>query len=659
MVTANSNAVIPSSAFGQTRLHKLSRLAAATVGALLLGASNNLPAAEGVEVSGELDVIIKEDFDRGRFEQDYFLREVGGQNWYQLEFKKAPPANWRSGQRIKVRGQPQGRKFQVESLDGQGVTLTTAVPVAASQVVDEHKTVVLMVDLSNAKASTRYTLAQIVGQMYGNSLSVDGLYREASLGQVTFPADTDGNGQADVFGPFAISYDNSTCDYYGWASAAETAAQAAGIDLSLYKHRVFVLPRYSDLPACTWAGIANVGCGTYCRAWIAEAESGMVYAHELGHNLNMAHAGTDPGNDGVIDSAYGDSSDPMGSSRAWHVFSAGHIDQMGWYSGITGAITAVAASGPYDLAAIGAYPMVSGAPTILKIAKPDSGDFYYLSYRQPVSYDATLASTYTSGINIHRYKGTGYGATSFIKTLSGGGSFTDSANGITVTQVSQTNGYATVQVSFGCAAQTPTVAVSPTKLVVRPGSAVNYSVSVSNQDLSGCNGTTFGLGYSGGAVAGSLAPSSLKLAAGQSGTGALSVNSNLADGSYSLAVAVTDTDGVAPNHSSASQVAATLVVDGTAPSIPSGLKGTVDRRGRISLSWLAASDSLSGVAGYTVYRNGTAIGQDTSTSYTDSTTISGATYQYTVSARDIVGNNSAISGAVTVTAGSTKVGGKK
>lgn len=151
-----------------------------------------------------------------------------------------------------------------------------------------------------------------------------------------------------------------------------------------------------------------MGCGTYCRAWIAEAESGMVYAHELGHNMGMAHVGTDPGNDGTIDVAYGDSSDPMGSSRAWHVFSAPPVDQMGWYAGISGAVTTVTTSGAYDLAAIGNYPITSGVPSVLRIAKKDSSDFYYLSYRQPLSYDSTLSATYTSGVNIHRYKGTDY-----------------------------------------------------------------------------------------------------------------------------------------------------------------------------------------------------------------------------------------------------------
>lgn len=219
---------------------KFPPLAAAMLGALLLISIGGVAVAQSLEVNGELDVIIKEDFDHGRFEYDYFLRGEDGQDGYQLEFKQTPPGHLRSSQRVKVRGQPQGRKFQVESLDERGTATPLVAPLATGQVVDEHKTVVLMVDLTNAKASNRYTLAQIAGQMYANSLSVDGVYREASLGQMSFPADTDGNGQPDVFGPFAISYDNSTCDYYSWASAAETAAQAAGINLSLY-----TLPRYN------------------------------------------------------------------------------------------------------------------------------------------------------------------------------------------------------------------------------------------------------------------------------------------------------------------------------------------------------------------------------------------------------------------------------
>ena len=632
----------------------------AALGILLF--SSGVMAAPPFEVTGELDVIIKENFDQGRFAHDYFLRDEDGHGWYQLEFERTPPAHWRSGQRLRARGQPQGRKFRVESYDeqlgggGQASATSQDAAAAAGQAVDVRKAVVLMVNLTNASAGQSYS--QIVGNMFTNARSVDGLYREASLGQTSFPADTDGNGQPDVFGPFAINYDNSTCNYYDWAYAAEAAAQNAGVNLSLYRHRVFVLPNTGSLPSCSWAGIANVGCGTFCRAWIA-GSTGMIFTHELGHNLNMAHAGSDPGNDGTIDSVYGDYSDPMGSSSSnWYLFNAAHIDQMGWYGGVPGAITTAAASGTYDLAAVGIDPQFAGASTALKIAKPDTGDFYYLSYRQPIGSYGQVSSTYTKGVNIHRYKGSGYGYTSYITTLVNGGVFTDSTNGITVQQVSQGGNYATVQISYGCAAATPNVALSPSTLAVKPGNAASFSVAVTNQDAGGCDRTVFGLALGGKAA--SVNPTSLSLTAGQTSSGSVGANSALADGAYSVTVSVVDTDGVAPNHAANGQGSATLVVDGTAPSTPASVTGSSDRQGRVNLSWLASTDALSGVAGYAVYRNGALIAQVSGTGYTDTSAASGTTYSYSVTARDAAGNVSATSSAAQVTAGGGTTGkGKK
>ena len=76
-------------------------------------------------------------------------------------------------------------------------------------------------------------------------------------------------------------------------------------------------------------------------------------------------------------------------------------------------------------------------------------------------------------------------------------------------------------------------------LMVHPGAAANFAVAVTDQDVAVCNATTCALGYSDGAVAGSVLPVSLTLAAGQSGSGALAVNSGLADGRYPLAVSAT------------------------------------------------------------------------------------------------------------------------
>jgi hypothetical protein len=639
---------------------RLARLGLAAVASLALWfpaaaqAARSQPA-EAVDASGELDVVIKDDFVRQRFEKEYFLRGEAGR-WYRLQFKHAPPEHLKTGQRVRARGKARGRLLSVESLVEEGAGAATsggAAGVDSPAALNLRRVVVLMVDLANAKASTRYTLAGVTGQMYTNGQSVDGLYRQASFGQVGFAPDSNGDGAPDVFGPFAIAYDNSTCDYYGWANAAESAAQAAGINLSLYQHRVFILPRYSDLPACSWAGLANVGCGTFCRAWIAEAESGMVIAHELGHNLNMAHAATDPENDGVVNAEYGDYSDPMGLSRSWHVFNAGHLDQMGWLASFPGNTTTVSASGTYDLAPIGPDPTLSSWPEILKIAKPNTNEVYYLSYRQPAGYDTSLGAAYTGGVNVHRYRGSGYGLTHHIKTLADGGSFSDEVNGITVTQIAHASGFATVRVDFGCAAATPAVSLTPATAMVRPGAPASYSVLLSNADSAGCSGTVFDLAYAGTPSA-TIVPASQVLAGGEAGVATLSAQTTLADGNYSLQVRAVDSDGGAPAHPVAGVGSASLLVDATPPTVPTGLRGSVDRKGKVSLSWSASTDSLSGVTRYQVIRNASVIATVTGTTYTDTTAPAGTTSVYQTAAVDGVGNLSASSSPLSVTVGASR-----
>ncbi|MDP2224882.1 hypothetical protein [Nitrosomonas sp.] len=637
---------------------------------ILISLSFNSFSASPDEITGELDVIHKDDFDNHiHLENDYFLRDDNGIDWYQLHFDRTPPDHLRSGQRIRVKGRQNGRKFRVESLEEQssangrgsstGVysTTTDSASTADAMAIDERRAVVIMVDLTNAKTGSYTTPAQVAGKMFTDTRSVDGLYREASLGQMSFPADTDGDGKPDVFGPFAINYDNATCDYYSWAYAAEAAAQLAGVDLSLYRHRVFVLP--TSLPACSWNGIANVGCGTFCRAWVA-GSSGTIFAHELGHNLNMAHAGSDPENDSTINNVYGDVSDPMGSAgSSWRLFNAAHMDQMGWYANIPGAISTITSSGTFNLAAIGLDPSsVSGSPFMLKIAKSNTSDLYYLSYRQPVGNYNQLSTTYTKGISIHRYKGSGYGYTTHIKTLIDGETFTDTNNGISFTQVSQGNGFATVQVSYGCAANTPTVSISPATLAMTSGNSANFTVTVSNKDMSGCSNTTFTLDYEGGVVNGSLASPDLTLPPSQTGSSILTADTYLSEGSYPLSVVVTDSDGRAPHHTVISQGNATLVIDSTPPSTPANLSGSVNKQGNNVLSWQAATDSLSGIADYPIYRNNELIGYVTGTGYTDNTAVSGVNYEYAVSARDKAGNISS-SSSILLSTSSTRGGGKK
>ncbi|MGD7036084.1 hypothetical protein [Methylotuvimicrobium buryatense] len=274
---------------------------------------------------------------------------------------------------------------------------------------------------------------------------------------------------------------------------------------------------------------------------------------------------------------------------------------------------------------------------MLKISKPNNKDFYYLSYRQAIGDYGQLSTNFTRGINIHRYRGSGYAATTHLQTLSDGGVFNDDVNGITVQQIARNGNTATVQVSFGCAATAPQVSVAPVALALRSGQSVNFSVSVTNQDSTSCGSGSYAIDYE-GYLPGSVTPAEQILNAGQTGNATLQADAGGAlEGSYPVDVIVTALNADDPNlaHTTGS---ATVIVDGTPPNVPAGLTASVDKQGRVNLSWQASTDALSGLAGYTVYRDGAIIANVTNTGFTDSNTTSGTVYSYSAGASDAAGS---------------------
>src|SRR5439155_19948239 len=96
------------------------------------------------------------------------------------------------------------------------------------------------------------------------------------------------------------------------------------------------------------------------------------YAHELGHNVLMHHAST-PG------SEYGDISDFMGyGGVGLRGVNAPHREQMGWMP----APQIVSPSGnvTLNIAPLEVSPSSAIYPQTIKLAKPDTGEYYYFSY---------------------------------------------------------------------------------------------------------------------------------------------------------------------------------------------------------------------------------------------------------------------------------------
>ncbi len=105
-------------------------------------------------------------------------------------------------------------------------------------------------------------------------------------------------------------------------------------------------------------------------------------------------------------------------------------------------------------------------------------------------------------------------------------------------------------------------------------------------------------------------------------------------------------DATGNEGAKSNQVARTLA-DTTAPSTPTRLAGALSGL-TVRLTWTGSTDNV-GVAGYTIYRAGVAIGTSTTPAYTDGTPPLGRASSYTVRARDAAGNLSAASTAVSVT----------
>jgi hypothetical protein len=84
------------------------------------------------------------------------------------------------------------------------------------------------------------------------------------------------------------------------------------------------------------------------------------------------------------------------------------------------------------------------------------------------------------------------------------------------------------------------------------------------------------------------------------------------------------------------------VADRTPPSVPQGLTATPLTSASIAIAWSPSSDDVN-VAGYRVYRDGSAHHDEPSTAYTDNGLAPSTSYCYRVLALDLAGNQSPLS----------------
>ncbi len=616
---------------------------------------HNVPSTT---VEGEVTVVHIDYFEQGRSITAYYLRDLASGTVYELKFERDPPGTLRTGAKVTVRGRAVGRKLWVGEIaagveqDGGAAIQPQEAGIAAA--AGERRTLLMVINMTTAPGYYGEATAQEgAGVLFTDGYSVDSVYRESSFGQLSFPGDR----PSDVIILDDIPY-NAGCPFYTIAANADSAASAAGIDLSTYQHKIYLVPPAS-ISDCTWLALGELGSfGSTSprRSWSTRNEA-VVHAHEIGHNLAWHHAATDPDNNGTVNSEYGDISDVMGYCCYTRKFNAPHMDQIGWFDSIAGTVVDVTAGGDYTIAVLGSDPNLSSDPQVLRIDRLDSVNDYYLSYRQPIGLDAAISATYTSGVNIHHANPTGIWSY-FIDALANGESFVDAANGLTITQTAKGADFVTVNIFFdSCVRQAPSLALGPSTRLVSEASplSLTYDVSLTNNDSAGCVDTTFDLTEDPGLLAGTVTPASLTVSAGETLTATLTVDADdQSDGIYTLWVDASDTSG---QHTVAGG-SATLQIDTTPPLVPGGVtasKRKVKAKGSalVKVTWQTSDDVSpgSGINYYRVYRDGAWIGNATGSSYVDSGAAVDGSYIYTVTANDYAGHESLASADATYTGG--------
>ncbi|EEG07753.1 Ig-like domain-containing protein [Pseudogulbenkiania ferrooxidans] len=542
--------------------------------------SQNQAAAttgSAVEREGVLEVIHWDNLDKTSSFKRY-LRTNDGKR-FELKFKKHAPSHL-TGTRIKVRGMQSGNVLALDSSTSSYQVLAMPAPNA----VGAQNTAVLLVNFTD-NTTQPFTTTQVNSTVFG---SANNYFKENSSQQTWLTG--------SVYGWLTLPM-TQTCSYYNIATAANTAAANAGIDLSPYTRFVYIFPYNST---CGWSGMGTVG-GSPSDAWLNGRLATTAVTHEMGHNLGLYHShsmecGATSIGSSCTSSEYGDPFDVMGAPAGTAHYNAFQKERLGWLNyGTSPTITTVSSSGTYAIEPYETSTTGAKALKILKSTDPTTGNktWYYVELRQALGQDTYLSSypNVVSGVLVHT-GADGDGNSSYLldmtpnsstndwidPALTAGQSFTDSTAGITVTVQSVSSTGTSVSVSLAgqtaststCTHANPTVSLSPGQSpTVTPGTAVTYTLSVTNTDSSACSSSQFNLNTvvpSGWSV--SSASSVLSLAPGGSGSTSVVVTSPTTATTGYYGVSSTATNGSATSYKASASATYALATSSTTTTQP-------------------------------------------------------------------------------------------
>lgn len=564
-------------------------------------------AGQQIQRQGIVARIHADYFAEGRSAQALVIHEDSGIDT-PVRFTGPPP---QVGTRVSVAGTIAAD----DALDvSSTMVLSAPEPKALSAPASQNAIFILVKFLDTA--SLPFTQSAVQAVAVANANSVQNYYQEVSYGKQAL--------NITVTPWLLASMNTSTaCDYMSIATAANSAATAAGYNLSNYVNKFYVMPYNSS---CGWSGLAYVG--SPYQAWSNGYNSPQVYTHELGHNFGLDHAGSVSClGSGCGVAEYGDPYDTMGNQAMMH-YDSYQKSRLGWLPAYS---THTSGTATYSLTPL----EVAGGSNYAVRIPAASNRTYWIEYRQPTGLFDTVSGVQfrvaspfesISGYDDTHIFNTGYG----LSGLPVGGTYTDSTYGISVTVMSATPTGASIQVTSASLPSTSTSLTSSLNPAVA-GNTVTFTAKVTGSSPTG----TVQFTANGGALC------TVSLASGT----AQCATSSLTAGTYSIVAAYGGDSHNAPSTSptlseSISSVTSTTppVVTITSPGNGATVTGTITVGAQ-------ATDSV-GIASLTLSIDGTVVATTNtgSISYRWNTRkIASGAHTITATAQDTAGNHASTS----------------